>query len=237
LKRTLIAVSVAALLAPPLLAGSSWAEPAKGAAPAAAAPSAEEIAEVQAFYDKTKTFKASFKQKYVVIAYDKTVEDAGSVIFQKPGKMSWRYTSNGNRIVSDGQSIKVYEKKNQQMLVQQVGASQYPTALSFLTGQGKLTQNFKLTKQDAKQMKFESGYVLKGEPLQPMAAYDYVLFYVDAQTSQIRRVMIVDVQGNRNRLDFEGGEVNTKPPPGEFSFTPPAGTRIIRGAPAPTAHP
>ena len=38
--------------------------------------------------------------------------DKGQVIFQKPGKMSWRYTNNGNRVVSDGKIIKVYEAEN-----------------------------------------------------------------------------------------------------------------------------
>src|SRR5688572_28425578 len=93
-------------------------KPAPPPAPAAATP-AERIAErVQAFYDKTKTFKATFKQVYTAKAYNKTKEATGSVIFQKPGKMSWRYTNNGNRIVSDGKLIKVYEKENKQMYEQ-----------------------------------------------------------------------------------------------------------------------
>lgn len=214
----------------PLVAGSSRAEePKKPPAPAASALSADEIVtRVQAFYDKTKTFKAGFKQRYVVKAYDKTKDSAGSVVFEKPGKMSWRYTSNGNRVVSDGTVIKIYEKENKQMFEQPLSKTQYPAALSFLTGQGKLKQNFKFTKQDSKQMNFESGYVLQGDPLQATAAYEKVFFYVDAQTYQVRRVLIVDAQGNRNRFDFLTSEVNTKAPPGEFAFTPPQGTQVIR---------
>jgi outer membrane lipoprotein carrier protein len=222
----------------PLVARTSQAdEPKKGpgGAPAkpAAAPnpalSADEIAtRVQAFYDKTSTFKAGFKQHYVAPAYDKTKDSAGSVIFEKPGKMSWRYTSNGNRVVSDGKLIKIYEKDSKQMYEQPLSKTQYPAALSFLTGQGKLQQNFKFSKEDSKQMKFESGYVLRGEPLQPTPAYEKVFFYVDAQTYQVRRVLIIDSQGNRNRFDFVTSEVNTKAPQGEFMFTPPPGTTVIR---------
>lgn len=237
-RRNFAALAVVSI-ALPLVTGASHAEEAKpaGTKPPAAAPagspgaglSADEIVNrVQAFYDKTQTFKAGFKQRYVVKAYDKTKDSAGSVIFEKPGKMSWRYTSNGNRVVSDGQVIKIYEKENKQMYEQQLSKTQYPAALSFLTGQGKLKQNFKFTKQDSKQMKFESGYVLAGDPLQPTAAYEKVFFYVDAQTYQVRRVLIVDAQGNRNRFDFVTSEVNTKPPQGEFAFTPPPGTQVIR---------
>ena len=147
----------------PLAARSSQAEeqkPKKTNAPLAnaavpngpnAALSADEIvARVQAFYDRTTTFKAGFKQRYFVLAYDKTKDSSGSVIFEKPGKMSWRYSSNGNRVVSDGTVIKIYEKEDKQMYEQPLSKTQYPAALSFLTGQGKLKQNFKFTKQDSK---------------------------------------------------------------------------------------
>jgi outer membrane lipoprotein carrier protein len=237
-RRTLAALAALGL-ASPLIAQSSRAEePKKGSAPPGKPPSvtapisglsADEIVNrVQAFYDKTTTFKAGFKQRYVVKAYDKTKDSAGSVIFEKPGKMSWRYSNNGNRVVSDGTLIKIYEKENKQMYEQQLSKTQYPAALSFLTGQGKLKQNFKFSRQDSKQMKFETGYVLAGDPLQPTAAYERVFFYVDAQTYQVRRVLIIDAQGNRNRFDFVTSEVNTKAPQGEFAFTPPPGTQVIR---------
>jgi outer membrane lipoprotein carrier protein len=237
-RRTFVAFTALGLVCSPLLTGSSRADEPKKAAPAPkpaapAAPSAslsadEIVSRVQAFYDKTTTFRAGFKQRYVVKAYDKTKDSTGSVIFEKPGKMSWRYTSNGNRVVSDGTLIKIYEKDNKQMYEQKLSATQYPAALSFLTGQGKLKQSFKFSKQDSKQMKFETGYVLKGEPLQPTAAYDTVFFYVDAATFQVRRVLILDAQGNRNRFDFTAPVVNQASAPGEFVFTAPPGTKVIK---------
>jgi outer membrane lipoprotein carrier protein len=236
-RRTFVAFS-ALSLALPLMTASSQAQEAKKAPAAkpvqpAAGPqaglSADEIVDrVQGFYDKTSTFKAGFKQRYTVPSYAKTKDSAGSVIFEKPGKMSWRYTSNGNRVVSDGKVIKIYEKENKQMYEQPLDKSQYPAALSFLTGQGKLKQNFKFKLEDSKQMKFETGYVLSGEPLQPTPAYQRVMFFVDAQTYQVRRVLIIDAQGNRNRFDFVTAEVNRKPPQGEFAFTPPPGTQVIK---------
>ena len=203
--------------------------PAPKPSPAPAANPAERIADrVQAFYDKTKTFKASFKQVYTAKAYNKTKENTGSVIFQKPGKMSWRYTNNGNRVVSDGKVIKVYEKENSQMFEQPLQKSQYPAALSFLVGQGNLRQAFKLTQLDAKQMRFEGGFVLQGEPREATPAYQKMIIYVDGATYQVRRVLLLDAQGNKNRFDFSGTQVNLPPPAGEFVFTPPAGTQVVR---------
>jgi outer membrane lipoprotein carrier protein len=191
--------------------------------------SADEIADrVQAFYERTKTFKAGFRQRYTVAAYNKTKDSTGSVIFEKPGKMSWRYTNNGNRVVSDGKLIRIYEKENKQMYEQPLEKSQYPAALSFLLGGGSLKQSFKLTRLDPKQMGVEGGYVLLGEPKEATPAYQKVFLYIDAGTYQVRRVMLLDAQRNRNRFDFLNPEVNTKTAPGEFSFTPPPGTQVIR---------
>src|SRR5688572_28657905 len=93
----------------------------------------EAIAErVQSFYDGAKTFQAQFSQRYTIFAYNKKKESQGRVAFVKPGKMSWRYSSNGNRVVSDGRLLKVYEADNKQLYEQEVGKSAYPAALSLL---------------------------------------------------------------------------------------------------------
>ena len=76
-------------------------------------------------------------------------ESKGDVTFEKPGKMDWQYaTPAGNRVVSDGSVLKVYEAANKQMFEQAVNASQYPAALSFLVGGGKLANIFDLMAPD-----------------------------------------------------------------------------------------
>jgi len=196
----------------------------------AAGPTAEEIgARVQAFYDSTKTFKATFEQTYTIKVQNVKKVSTGKVTFEKPGKMSWAYDApNGNRVVSDGTTIKVYEKENEQLFETPVKNSQYPAALSFLMGQGKLTKDFSLRLLDAAQMKFEGGYVLEGTPKEATPAYQKLLLYVDAQTHQVRRALILDAQGNRNRFDFSAPIVNQAVPKSEFDFTPPPGTKVIK---------
>lgn len=212
----------------------SWSTDGRADAPAAAAPakgpSAEEIGKrVQAFYDSTKTFKATFSQTYTIKVQNVKKESKGTVTFEKPGKMSWVYDApNGNRVVSDGKTIRVYEKENEQMYETSVKGSQYPAALAFLMGTGQLVKDFSLKLLDAAQMKFEGGYVLEGTPKEATPAYQKVLLYVDAQTNQVRRVLILDAQGNRNRFDFSAPVVNQPVPKTEFEFTAPAGTRIIK---------
>jgi outer membrane lipoprotein carrier protein len=130
---------------------------------------------VQNFYDKSKTFRAKFKQRYFIANYSKTKDSDGEVIFQKPGKMSWRYANNGNRVVSDGSRIKVYEKENKQMYEQSIDSSQYPAALAFLLGGGILKKEFHLKKLDAKSLRYEGGYVLLAVPKDPTPAYQQLL--------------------------------------------------------------
>lgn len=196
----------------------------------AAGPTAAEIgARVQQFYDSTKTFKATFTQTYTIKVQNVKKVSTGKVTFEKPGKMSWHYDApNGNRVVSDGTTIRVYEKENEQMYETPVKSSQYPAALSFLIGQGQLTKDFSLRLLDAAQMKFEGGYVLEGTPKAATPAYQKILLYVDAQTNQVRRVLILDAQGNKNRFDFSSPVVNQPVPASEFDFKAPPGTRIIK---------
>jgi outer membrane lipoprotein carrier protein len=219
----------ALLLALLLPAAAVTAVPEPGWGQAAQGPSAQDIANrVQTFYNQTKTFQADFKQRYDIKMHNKTQTSQGHVIFEKPGKMSWKYDEpNGNRVVSDGRELKVYDAQNQQMFEQPVDKSQYPAALSFLMGQGQLTSSFDLRRLDEKQLKFENGYVLEGTPKEATPAYQKVLLYVDAETAQVRRVLILDGQGNKNRFDFDNPIVNTAVSPKEFAFTPPQGTQII----------
>jgi len=214
------------------------AQPAAPTAPVAAAPAAAPVSlpaandvvdKVQAFYDRTTSFQSDFQQEFLVKAYNQKKSSRGTVTFLKPGKMDWVYAEpKDNRVVSDGVTLKVYEAANKQMYEQQVQGSQYPAALSFLTGQGKLGDAFKFELHDGEKYGFKGGWVLVGEPKQPTQAYRTVLFYVDTNTSQVRRVMIIDGQGNRNRFDFTTPKVNVKVDPAQFRFAPPPGTSIVR---------
>jgi outer membrane lipoprotein carrier protein len=203
-----------------LIPAEGWADP----------PTAEEIgARVQQFYDASKTFQATFKQTYTIKVQNVTKVSTGKVTFEKPGKMSWSYAApNGNRVVSDGTLLKVYEQENQQMYEMSVAKSQYPAALAFLMGKGQLTRDFTLRLVDPAQMHFEGGYVLEGTPKDATPAYQKVLLYVDGATNQVRRALILDAQGNRNRFDFDTPTVNVPVPPGEFNFIPPPGTKVIK---------
>jgi outer membrane lipoprotein carrier protein len=202
---------------------------AQQAAPLATQQTQDALVKVQQFYDKTSSFRSDFTQKFWVKAYNQEKESKGHVTFAKPGKMDWVYDNpKDNRVVSDGTTLRVYEAANRQMFEQAVNKSQYPAALAFLTGTGKLSDVFNFELYAGEKMGFPGGYVLVGAPKEATPAYQKVLFYVDTQTSQVRRVLVLDGQGNRNRFDFENPRVNEPILGSQFQFTPPPGTSIVR---------
>jgi outer membrane lipoprotein carrier protein len=104
--------------------------------------------------------------------------------------------------------------------------SQMPTALAFLTGKGDLSKEFNLELQDASKL-MPGGYILKATPKVATNLYNFVMFYVDGTTYQVRRVLIVDAQDNRNRFTFTDPKVNQNVPATKFTWSPPAGVTVI----------
>jgi outer membrane lipoprotein carrier protein len=211
--------------------GEKAAEPAKGPEAKGKLTEAEvgaAVARVQANYEKVRAFRARFKQDYWVKAYDQRKKSTGAVLFARPGKMSWSYDEpKGNRVVSDGKLLRVYEDASKQLFEQPVDKSQYPQALGFLTGESKLAETFTFEANEGASMNFPGGIVLVATPKQPLASVQKVLLYVDAATHYVRRVLLLDAQGNRNRFDFEEVKLDEPIDAREFVFNAPAGTTVI----------
>lgn len=197
---------------------------------AGAVPTAVAIAtRVQAVYDNTTSYQARFRQTYRTRIQNVKRNSTGMVRYVKPGKISFRYDEpNGNRVVSDGKTLKIYERSNKQMYLAKVSRSQYPAALSFLFGDGKLVRDFRLRLLDPQRLKVKNGHVLEAIPHNPTPSYARMLLYIDGDTHHVRRVLLLDVFGNRNRFDFKAPRLNRKIPDSEFRFNAPAGTTVIR---------
>ncbi|WP_437276267.1 outer membrane lipoprotein carrier protein LolA [Sorangium sp. So ce375] len=199
--------------------------------PPAQAGSADAVAaEVDAIFVGKKTYFARFKQEHTQKVSGAVKKQSGSMSVEKPDRISFRYDPpNQNRIVSDGVSLKVYVAEDRQMFVTPVKNSEYPGALSFLMGHG-LRPSFTFTFNE--KAKFEGGPVLVGKPRAPTPHYEFVMFYIDKallakkDPGVVRRVLIVDAQGNRNRFDFENASQPASIDPAEFQFTAPPGTDV-----------
>jgi outer membrane lipoprotein carrier protein len=108
--------------------------------------------------------------------------------------------------------------------------AQLPQALSFLTGTGRLEESFSFRLLDPAREGFASGQVLELKPLGASPHFQRILFYVESDPrlrGLVRRVLIVDPNGNRNRFDFSKLRFNREVLPSLFAYVPPPGTRVI----------
>jgi outer membrane lipoprotein carrier protein len=196
---------------------------------------AEVAAAVQAFYDQTQSVEAEFFQTYFHRLYGKYDRSSGDVSFQKPGKMRWNYAApNGKVIVSNGARLLVYEPGEPgepgQVFERPISESELPQALAFLTGTGKLSDDFSFRLLDPAQQGFVGGYVLELTPKQKSPHYERILFYVDGHPDRlglVHRVLILDADGNRNRIDFKAPKFNRKLAAQTFAWEPPKNARRV----------
>ena len=189
--------------------------------------------QIDDIFKPIKRFRARFNQKYTAKIHGKSKNSKGILYVLRPGKLSLSYQQpNENRAVSDGSTLKVYEHENKQMFLKDVSKTEYPGAFSFILGKG-LRSSF--TFEFHETSKWEGGPVIVGTPRVPNPGYKTVLFYIDesllkkGDLGAVRRVLVVDAQGNRNRFDFIHAEEPASIPAKEFTFEPPKGTEIIKG--------
>jgi Outer membrane lipoprotein carrier protein LolA len=103
-KKEPIKPATSASAAAPILSASAIAAPTTPQSPADLV-----AAQVDQIFLGQKTFSAKFKQEHTQKIAGVTKKSTGSFFFERPNKMSFRYDPpSQNRIVSDGQTMKVY---------------------------------------------------------------------------------------------------------------------------------
>jgi outer membrane lipoprotein carrier protein len=216
--------------------GGSEALAQEPAAPTAPDPARIALSAVQTFYDQTRDVSADFFQTYVNKLYDRTDRSRGHVVFKKPGKMRWDYAKpNGKVIVANAGKLTVFEPGDEpgdkgQVLEQNFAQADLPQAMAFLLGTGKLSDDFNARLLDATKEGFASGQVLELRAKKPNAHFDRLLFYVEtaaALRGLVRRLVIVDGSGNRNRFDFSALKFNSGTPENTFEWRAPADARRV----------
>lgn len=196
------------------------------AAPAGAAPDVKAVVDgIQTFYADAQDLQASFTQRYTYLVYDRTQVSNGIVYFKKPGMMRWDYQQPQPKVfVADGQTLWVYEPTENQAFKRKLADAQLPVALTFMSGKGKLLEEF-----DAKLLpsKDAAAYVVELIPKRHAGDYKSLRLTVDAKTYAVTASTVVDPVGNTNALTFTDVKTNVGLPDAGFKFRPPDGVRIV----------
>lgn len=201
----------------------------------AQAPSAAHVAaQVQTFYDQTRTVQTAFYQAHYDRVYRRTRRSRGTLTISRPGKLRFDYLGgNGKVVVSDGEQMTVYEPgeggEAGQYMQAAVGEEGVASALGFLTGTARLDRDFTFRLRQGRRFRWD-GHVLELRPRRATAAYRRVFLFVDdasATAGVVRRVLIQDHDGNLNRFDFRRMRFNRPVAGSRFDFRPPAGARRL----------
>lgn len=212
-----------------LASAAALAQPAGAPTPKAPAPASPELTAVidgiQAFYGKAQDLKADFEQTYTYKVYARKQRSTGKVFFKKKGKMRWDYQTPEQKVfVADGDTLWVYEPEQAQVFKRDLKSAQLPVALSFMSGEGKLTDEFDATLLEAPAA---GRALIELVPKRDAGEYKALRLEVDAATFAVVASTVIDPVGNTNHLVFKNVQTNGGLPDAGFTFTPPAGVRII----------
>jgi chaperone LolA len=196
----------------------------------AAEPScADEVADrVQRHYEKVRDLAARFEQTTQRVSLGSAAGDAlvakGEVVFAKPGKMRWSYTSpEPSLVVSDGATLWVYDPQAREVQQLPLGEGHLSAAgVQFLLGAGKLRDEFHVSTSDCG----GTAVMLALTPRRE-AQYESLEMRVDRASGVARETTVVDLFGNRTTIAFDELRENTDPSADLFTFTPPTGVRVI----------
>lgn len=194
---------------------------------ALAAPSLHQtIQRMQAFYEKTRSLKADFKQSFVNPTFHKTLQSSGTLEFEKPGMLRFDYLPpDPKTFVVKGNHLVSYVPAAQQAMEGAFDATQLSASVTFLWGQGNLEKEFDVAPADRGDL--APGLALLLTPKRPDPRFTKIYFVVDPATHAVKESLVIDGAGGENRFDFTNIEVNRGVSAKDFDFQPPPGTQII----------
>ncbi len=198
------------------------------AAPPCQAVDVQEIVHrVQERYDSTRDFTAHVTQEMTVASLGKTTMAEGTVAFKKPGKMRWELDHDAPQIiVADGSTLWLYQPKERQVIKAPFDAAfRSSTPISFLTGVGRLAQDFEVsldgTSPDGRLVH------LLLVPRRDSTTVGKLRLTAAADSGEIRGAEIFDPLGNVSRLQFADIQRNQNLPDKDFVFEVPPGVDVI----------
>lgn len=205
-------MEVALLLALTTLAGSA-------AAPDVS-PAVALTRRIQERHHALTDMKARFVQTYSSAMLGRRVVERGTVALKRPGRMRWEYDQPEKKLfVSDGKKSYFYVPADRQVIVHETSGER-GVALQLLAGRSDLLTEFQA-------MPAPDGAV-RLVPKSSDAEVQEAVVEADA-SGRIRRLEIIDLQGNRSEFRFDEVKENVGLSDRLFQFEIPKGVEVIGG--------
>jgi outer membrane lipoprotein carrier protein len=185
------------------------------------------VEKVQERYDSTSDFTAKVTQEMTIASLNRTSTAQGTVAFKKPGKMRWELDHDAPQvIVADGHTLWLYQPKEHQVIKAPFDAAfRSSTPISFLTGVGRIAQNFDVSLDGASADGKLVSLMLV--PRRDNATVGKLRLTVASDSGEIRGAEIFDPLGNVSRLQFTDIRRNQGLSDKDFVFEVPAGVDVI----------
>ena len=194
------------------------------------APDPQEVARaVDMHYNHLRTLQATFTEVYQGNGMDRT--ESGTLWLKKPGKMRWEYRSPREKVfVSNGKQAWFYVPGDRQVRKTDVKKLEdLRSPLAFLLGKTHLEKELHGLSLAPDVPPLQAGdVVLRGVPQGWEDRVSQVLLEITPQ-SQIRRIIIEQVDGSRTEYRLDDMEENQPQADARFQFTPPPGVETIEG--------
>lgn len=198
---------------------------------AAGQPSLEVLVKrVESRHERLRDFQALFSQRYFRRAIRKSVEERGTVAIKRPGLMRWEYEKPERKLfITDGAKSYFYLPEERQLIVSYEDSRsprlKQGSPLGLLAGRSRLSEAFEVSYSATEPA--AGGVRLRLLPRQPQDELSEAELEVDPEEGQIRRLVLVDAQGNRTEFAFEKIRENRGLPDSLFRFNVPAGVDVL----------
>ena len=186
-------------------------------------------AKTQEVYEKTADLKAHFVQEVTIKSMKKTEREEGTVWIKNPKMMLWDYAKpKEKKLVINARKAWLYVAEDRMVYVQNADdVYRSRMAVKFLSGIGKLSEDFQLRFAKDAPLDEEGNYLLTLTAKEKGTGIDRLHLTIDGKTFQILQCRFNDDYGNTTRLRFSDIRTNTGVSDKFFTFKPPAGVEVV----------
>ena len=180
------------------------------------------VQRVERLLGNLQSLQADFKQTLTDGKGEVTEQSSGTIAIQRPNRFRWEYRQPHEQLmVADGTRIWLFDPDLEQVTVRRMGDSLSATPAMLLSGDGKLSDNFNVTKttQDA-----TAQWVML-EPKRNDTDFKWVRLGFGGDV--LKYMQLADKLGQITTLEFTNVQKNPQLDPSSFVFEVPEGADVI----------
>ncbi len=180
---------------------------------------------VERLLGNLQSLQADFRQTLTDSKGDVVEQSSGTIAIRRPNRFRWEYRQPHEQLmVADGTRIWLFDPDLEQVTVRRMGDSLSATPAMLLSGEGRLSDNFNVTKtsQDA------AAHWVIMEPKRNDTDFKWVR--LGFASDVLKYMQLADKLGQITTLEFTNVQKNLPLDPAKFVFTVPAGADVIGDA-------